>query len=399
MKTWNEYKLGKVCNFEYGKSLPERKRIVGTYPVYGSSSMVGLHNKYIVKGPGIIVGRKGTVGAVQYVKDNFFPIDTTFYVLPKRDHANLKFLYYKLKTFGLEQMNSDAAVPGLNRKATLSLVSVYPSKDEQLKIAAVLSAYDDLIENNNRRIALLEKMAEELYREWFVRMRFPEHEKTNFNKGIPEGWNRLPISQLCAETKNSMIPKKLHRETYYLGLEHLPRKSITIPTPDKVSNIQSNKLKFQKSDILFGKIRPYLHKIGLADFDGICSSDTIILRPETKNLTAFLLFTFFSETFVDLATVASKGTKMPRADWDFLKKQEITVPNEEFLELFQNRFEQSWSLICNLKNANKQAITSRDMLLSRLISGKLSVEELNIRFPASMQEASEESLLQEKRCA
>lgn len=174
----------------------------------------------------------------------------------------------------------------------------------------------------------------------------------------------------------------------YIGLEHIPRKSIAFKEWATADSIDSNKLHFKERDILFSKIRPYLHKVGLAHFSGACSSDTIVLRPRHQVYEGFLLFTVFSDTFIELATTASKGTKMPRADWAFLEKLEIKIPSLNLLEKYQARFEEIFNMIATLLRANQQAVNARGLLLPRLISGKLSVEDLDIQFPPSMQEAS-----------
>ena len=119
MEGWKEIKLKEICEFKYGKNLPESKRVKGEFPVFGSSGIVAYHKDFLLEAPGIIVGRKGTVGKVQYTKENFFPIDTTFYIKENKSKVDLKFLYYRLPLSGLDTMNSDAAVPGLNRTAAI----------------------------------------------------------------------------------------------------------------------------------------------------------------------------------------------------------------------------------------------------------------------------------------
>ena len=280
-----------------------------------------------------------------------------------------------------------ATMPNLNTAILRRVPVLHPrSIEAQRKIVAILSAYDDLIENNKRRIALLEKMAEEIYREWFVRMRFPGHEKVKFVKGVPEGWEVRPIASISGEIRKGVKKKDLSDSEKYLGLEHIPRESITIIESATGDSVESNKLLFQERDILFAKIRPYLHKVALVHFSGACSSDAIVIRPKSREFEGFLLFTVFSKTFIELATTASKGTKMPRADWDFLKKLEIKIPDDELLEAFQRHFDKAFTQIINLVKSNEILAASRDRLLPRLISGKLSVEDLNIHFPPSMQE-------------
>jgi type I restriction enzyme S subunit len=261
-----------------------------------------------------------------------------------------------------------------------------PPIPTQRKIAGVLSAYDELIENNKRRIALLEKLAEEIYREWFVRLRFPGHEKTKVVKGVPSGWEIRMLGSFADEIKRGVRKKDLADDEKYVRLEHIPRRSITLKEWATADTVESNKLLFQERDILFGKIRPYLHKVALAHFSGACSSDTIVLRPKEKFYEGYLLFTVFSDTFIELATIASKGTKMPRADWGFLRKLKLTVPDEKLLKLYQGQFDPVFAQIVNLLQANELLTISRNRLLPRLISGKLPVEHLNIQFPPCMAE-------------
>jgi len=261
-----------------------------------------------------------------------------------------------------------------------------PPVPTQRRVAAVLSGYDELIENNDRRIALLEQAAAETYREWFVRLRFPGFEKMKFVKGVPNGWEVRTLASFASEIKKGVKKKDLADDEKYIGLEHIPRRSIAIKEWATAETVDSNKLLFQERDILFGKIRPYLHKVALAHFSGACSSDTIVIRPIEKIYEGYLLFTVFSDTFIELATVASKGTKMPRADWGFLKKLELTVPNRKLLENYQAQFDALFSQIVNLLRANEVLTASRDRLLPRLISGKLSVENLDIQFPPGMAE-------------
>lgn len=122
---WNECQLRDLVLFEYGKPLKASIRSGSGYPVFGSSGVIGFHDSFLVKGPGIVVGRKGTVGKVNYVFDDFFPIDTTYYAKANKDYS-LIYINYLLCSLGLETMNSDSAVPGLNRESALRLQTVQP---------------------------------------------------------------------------------------------------------------------------------------------------------------------------------------------------------------------------------------------------------------------------------
>jgi type I restriction enzyme S subunit len=155
---WEVVRLGDVISLEYGKGLPERKRVSGKYPVYGSNGIVGYHNELLVKGPGIIVGRKGTMGAVSWSDLDFWPIDTTYFVKTKRGDIFLKWLYLELVNLNLKKLALSDVVPGLNRNAAYSLKLSLPSLPEQQKIAEILSAADEKIEIERKRKEKLEEL-------------------------------------------------------------------------------------------------------------------------------------------------------------------------------------------------------------------------------------------------
>ncbi len=135
---WGDCKLIDVISMEYGKPLKADTRSGDGYPVFGSSGIVGFHHDYLVEGPGIVIGRKGTVGKVNYTFDNFYPIDTAYYVNAK---ISMMFLNFLISSMGLEKMNSDSAVPGLNREATLGLPIVNTPLDLILKYHAHVESW------------------------------------------------------------------------------------------------------------------------------------------------------------------------------------------------------------------------------------------------------------------
>lgn len=156
-EAWSNGTLADLISFEYGKSLKADIRTGNGYPVIGSNGVVDYHAEFLVTGPGIVVGRKGTVGAVTYLHDNFFPIDTTYYVKPVVD---IEFIYlkYLLSSQGLEKMNSDSAVPGLNREAALRTAAAIPSvtliKQFELKLTPAFKKLHE-IEQENHLLAQL----------------------------------------------------------------------------------------------------------------------------------------------------------------------------------------------------------------------------------------------------
>ena len=254
--------LSEFIDFAYGKSLPARQRKKGRFPVYGSAGVVDFHETPLIKGPGVIIGRKGTIGAVHWSQEDFFPIDTTFYVVLK-GRIRLQYAYYLLKTLPLQKMNTDAAVPGLNRNNALRLMVSIPSFSQQDHIASIVSTYDDLIENNQRRIQLLEQSAQLLYKEWFVHLRFPGHEHVTITDGVPEGWVKKPLGEI-ADITMGQSPKSIYYNEDGNGLpfhQGVTNFGIRFPARQKYCTVQ-NRLA-ETGDILFS-VRAPVGRINIA---------------------------------------------------------------------------------------------------------------------------------------
>ncbi len=149
-KGWVTNRLENILELAYGKALKKTERTNGDYPVYGSGGVDGTHNEYLVKGPGIIVGRKGTVGSLHWENKNFYPIDTVFFVKPK-EYYSLVYCYQLLKTLGLENMNTDAAVPGLNRNNAYRLDVVTPTQSIITKFTNIIQTIQHKMDSNHNK--------------------------------------------------------------------------------------------------------------------------------------------------------------------------------------------------------------------------------------------------------
>lgn len=248
-----------------------------------------------------------------------------------------------------------------------------PDIRAQKKIADILSAYDDLIENNRKQIKLLEEAAQRLYKEWFVDLCFPGHEYTKVVDGVPEGWRKTTLDEICSVRKETLAPNKIDIGTPYIGLEHMPRKDICLSKWGNSSEISSNKFRYYEDDILFGKIRPYFHKVGFALNSGVTSTDAIVLK-STKGLWSFLLMTVSSSEFVSYTYQNCKeGAKMPRADWKQMKSYPIMIADRTIQSTFE---EQIYAITRKIKVLALQInwlSEARDRLLPKLMSGEVEM--------------------------
>jgi type I restriction enzyme S subunit len=338
-----------------------------------SSGITGFHNEAKAKGPGVVTGRYGTLGEVFYLEQDYWPHNTTLYVVDfKGTHP--RFASYFLSNLLRNYQSDKAAVPGIDRNVLHEVKVRVPDPDSQKVISEKIQAYDESIENNRRRMELLEKAARLLYQEWFVRLKFPGHEHTRITKGIPEGWRVLPLNEICPDLRDAANPADLEGDTPYIGLEHMPRRSITLHEWGRAEEVTSTKLRFKSGDILFGKIRPYFHKVGFALTDGVSSSDSIVLRPVAEIFHSFALLTVSSDWFVAVVSkTAKEGSKMPRADWNLMEKHKILVPPNSIMVALQEIVTPMIEQLRMLAFANQKLRAARDLLLPRLMSGEITV--------------------------
>ena len=191
--------LGEFVTLKRGYDLPSSRRVDGSVPVVSSSGVTGHHDTAKVKGPGVVTGRYGTLGEVFFITDDFWPLNTSLYVRDFKGNEP-RFSAYVLESVLARKSSDKAAVPGVNRNDLHGLnVRVTRDLGQQRAVVSILSAYDDLAENNRRRIRLLEQTARLIYQEWFVHLRFPgyEHVTVTVTDGMPQGWERRKIGDIC----------------------------------------------------------------------------------------------------------------------------------------------------------------------------------------------------------
>ncbi|MBI4970558.1 MAG: restriction endonuclease subunit S [Candidatus Omnitrophica bacterium] len=194
---WEVVKLRDAISFNYGEGLPEEKRAPGPYPVYGSNGVVGFHEKFLVEGPGIIVGRKGTAGSVVWSFDNFWPIDTTYYILWDKHKVNARYLYYQLQILNLARLNTSTGVPGLNREIALNAFLPLPILTEQTKIAEILLTVDTAIEKIDASIEKNRELKKGLMHQLLTRgIGHTKFKKTEIGE-IPADWEVKQIHEIC----------------------------------------------------------------------------------------------------------------------------------------------------------------------------------------------------------
>jgi len=394
-RDWRISTWGEEISLEYGKALRGYSSEKGEYRVYGSNGPIGWTGEPLAPGPGIILGRKGAYRGIQFCSDPFYVIDTAYYVVPKTE-LDMRWLYYAMAYYKLGEIDDGSPIPSTTRSAVYIREFEIPTPREQRNIAGILGALDDRIELNRKLNETLEATARAVFKSWFVdfdpvRAKAEGREPDGMDADtaalfpgdfvhqgdtiIPAGWTEGILSDVCEVARTGVQKAEMRPDENYVGLEHIPRESWSLPSWGTAEDLQSGKSRFQQGNILFGKLRPYFHKVCVAPVDGVCSTDILVLRPKNPEWMAFVLCLVSSKQMIDYATRLSNGAKMPRSSWHDLSVYKVILPSESLAEAF-NRIVKPivGKIIANVHTA--ATLTAlRDTLLPRLISGKLRVPE------------------------
>lgn len=380
-------KLGDIVSFRTGKLNSNAAVEDGEYPFFTCSQETYRINTFAFDTECVLLAGNNANGIypLKYFKGKFDAYQRTYVIEPLvASRLSIRYLYYvlTLKLAYLRQLSTGAATKFLTLTILRDIDLNVPKIEEQCRIVNILSGYDDLIENNNRRIAILEEMTRKVYEEWCVEFRFPGHEQVKLVESslgiLPEGWMPKRLGDLAFETRDNIQPGAIDASTPYVGLEHIPRRSLALYDWGRAGDVQSTKLRFVKDDILFGKIRPYFHKVSVAPLAGVASSDAIVIRPKEEGYFSLVLAVVSSDAFVAQATQSSNGTKMPRANWSVLVEYPVPLPTEDLLSTFNKFVRPAISQIQALTMKNRNLRATRDLLLPRLISGELDVSTLTM---------------------
>ncbi|MBK7569685.1 MAG: restriction endonuclease subunit S [Bacteroidetes bacterium] len=347
---WRIVPLGEICKLEYGNNLTDKMRNGGSVPVYGSAGIVGWHNKPLTKSPTLIVGRKGSVGNVFYSNVPCFPIDTTYYVEESVCKENLRWLELFLSNFNLRQLNMATAVPGLNRNIAHLIQIPLPPLEEQNQITTLFQSIEAAMGQVDGQVKNLKALQKSL---------------ANGLLNKEPVFGNLLTSKNCTVTTFGEIaecdkkyPEHEKGVERFVGLEWIEADNFQLQGFGVVANGTTFTKRFASGDILFGKRRAYLKKVAVAHFDGICSSDILVIRAKANKMLQELLPYYISaDAFIQHAVSTSAGSLSPRTKWKDLALLGISIPDIktqqrilEVLKLLETTINQIKEQNSNLRN-------------------------------------------------
>lgn len=419
--SWKELNLGDVIELKRGYDLPKGKRSVGVIPIVSSSGISDFHSEAMVKGPGVVTGRYGTIGEVFYIDGDFWPLNTTLYVCDFKG-SDPRFISYFLRTLDFQAYSDKGAVPGVNRNHLHTAKVRIPALPVQKAIARILDALDSKIDLNHRINQTLEAMAQAIFKSWFIdfdpvkariaaieqgqdplraamraisgktdaeldQMPREHHDQLAATAAlfsdameeselweIPKGWGIKSVSNIARFATGKIEVSSLTVENYIStenmlenrgGISHassLPAVA-TVPT-------------FESGNVLVSNIRPYFKKIWLARFDGGRSNDVLCFEAKEDGCQEFLYNLLYQDIFFEFMMRTSKGAKMPRGDKEAIAGWKFPCAPLELRKAFSKKVRTFYSYIESVNLESKQLSELRDTLLPKLLSGDLSVADL-----------------------
>jgi len=351
--TPNIRKLEDLAFLKRGHDLPTQSRVEGHYPVVASNGSVGFHHECIGPVPGVVTGRSGTIGKVMYLESGYWPLNTTLYVTDFKGN-NEKFVALTLETMHLGNFAGGTTVPSLDRKVFRGELVYVPSVLEQKRIVDVVSSVDAYIDALQEQVETARMARNAVMHELL--------------SDVGDDWTDSRLGDISTFVSKRELPKGLALDTQYVGLEHVEPKTTLISTWDNVESVSSSVTPFEPEDTLFGRLRPYLHKVAFADFPGVCSPEILVLRSNAKCKSKFLYLLCSLESTVKKCVDMSAGTRMPRTSTTDLASIEVQLPPLDE----QNRIVEIVSSMDDVIQSTEQAVADAKNLRSGLLSDLLS---------------------------
>lgn len=409
--------VGEFAPFAYGKSLPKKRQVSsGDFPVFGSNGIVGYHDTALTDGPTVIIGRKGTIGRIHYSSVPCWPIDTTFFITDS-DTERLRFKYYMLKSLNLEHMNSDSAVPGLNRNEAHAREFQLLLPRERHTISHILGTLDDKIELNRQMNKTLEAITQALFKSWFVdfdpvrtkmegRWRrgeslpglpedfwdlFPDNLVDSELGKIPDGWEPTLLGKELAELVSGSRPKggavksgipSIGAENV-IGLGHYDfskEKYVPVEFFEKLktkgANLRHGDVLLYKDGAKIGR-KTYFDQ-GFPHSQCAVNEHVFILRMQKPELQRYLFFWLDQHWVTQEIISLNSNSAQPGINQVGVRSIPFLLPNLDLVSKFDKKIVQLIHRLFTNCLESRRLATTRDTLLPRLVSGELSVNSSRI---------------------
>jgi type I restriction enzyme S subunit len=395
---WHKITLGQLVTFHRGYDLPLKDTTHGKYPIVGSNGVIGYHDSFKIRGPGVTIGRSGNLGKPFFVEKDYWPHNTVLYV-SEFHCSDPYFVYYFLRPLNLADFNAGSAVPTLNRNHIHTIEVVVPKEiAEQKVIGKTLSCFDFKIELNHRINKTLEDVGQAIFKRWFVDFEFPNEEgkpykssggqmvyNEELGKDIPVGWVAKEIGELARINAYSINRDFKYSEIEYIDIDSVDQGIIRNRQILQLANAPSRAKRIVKDkDIIISTVRPNLRHYALIQGvkpNTIVSTGFAVISPTQQN-SKFLYYFLTTDKYTNFLTaIADTHTSTyPSFNPDIIQKSLVAYPTEneqQTIAEIPSRFESIMDgLFRKIQNNNEQISSLsqlREILLPKLMSGKIRV--------------------------
>lgn len=390
---WRETTIGELVDFFDSKRIPlnsrQRAERQGAFPYYGASGVVDYIDGYIFDGRYLLIAEDGEnlnsrkLPIAFFATGKFWVNNHAHIIKGKPKVADDEFLKHWFAGANISAYVTGAAQPKLNQSNLKRMVIRLPDFDEQKQIASILSTYDELIENNTRRIEILEEMARRLYEEWFVHFRFPGHEEVSFKQselgGIPEKWEIKELGGVSQINPEAIKPKSAPDEIHYIDIASVSPGQIDKAETMQFANAPGRARRIVRSgDILWSCVRPNRRSCAMIvepRENTVASTGFAVLR--TGSISKHYLYQYVrADQFVSYLVNRATGAAYPAVKAADFKEAKIIVPQRDILSDFDKAVAPMRSLIHRLDRKNANLRAQRDLLLPKLVSGEIDVSDI-----------------------
>jgi len=260
------------------------------------------------------------------------------------------------------QMHVGSLIPHFKKGDFDKLLLPIPEREAQEFIGDTYFDLSAKIDLNRRINETLEALAQTIFKNLLV-----DAAATR----LPKSWRAGTLGEVTENPRRGIQPDEIKSLTPYIGLEHMPRRCIALSEWGHADELESNKFEFHQGEVLFGKLRPYFHKVGVAPVDGVCSTDILVVRPRAPEWFGFVLGHVSSVELVNHTNAASTGTKMPRANWNDIARFEVALPPDSLAAEYTATIRPMIDRIIANIHESRTLAELRDALLPKLLSGEL----------------------------
>ena len=380
------YKLGEIFeNYDYLRkplSSMERESFQGPYPYYGAQGIIDYVKDYRCDGEYILIAEDGEnlmsrKQPIALIAKGKFWVNNHAHIMRTNHLADMLYTCYALNCLDITGFITGAAQPKLSQGNLYKIKMLFPKKKYQEKIALILSVYDDLVEVNNKRIRVLEQMAENLYKEWFVRLRFPEYDKVEYDNGIPKGWEYTTVGCLSKVLLRGISPDYDENGSLMVISQKCIRQNIM----DVQEARRQNKVFKKELNILDGDTvicstgTGTLGRVGqvYGNYPGTTFDSHVTLVRAKKSIGKHFLYwslKALQDWFMNMGIGSTNQQELYKKT---IAKAKVLLPDEKVMRQFEEIIEPIHQSIIQLINRQNNLIKQRDLLLPRLLSGKLEV--------------------------